>query len=199
MGYRNDLNHIARIVLFLNLFYRNESPTYISNIPTMMNIKRRRNEPKYFFINSYQYLWQLEQAIKMIRTNASDELQLSVLGQLEVVCISNTKELMKSKKALKIYWKGSLGANSHFGLFCNPEIGTLFIAGTLVSQFLNTLDGRFLGEITSGLFGILRGLGIEESKVTWHLNALIQGHFVLLVRGYDFQLDRMVALIEPLG
>lgn len=165
----------------------------------MIPVNNKRKKQKYFFVISYPHLWQLEEAINIIRENTLYQLQLSVLGKMGKVCISTSKESIRSKKELKAYWKDNLGANSHFGLFCNPEIGTLFIAGTLVSQFLNKLDGKFLGEITSGLFGILRGLGIEERSATWHLNALIQGHYVLLIRGYDYQLQKVGALIGEGG
>ena len=165
----------------------------------MMRSKIKKQEQKHFSIKSYQYLWQLEDAIKQIHTNALEQLQLSVLGQFGQECIANNKEIIKSRKALKGYWKGFLGANSHFGLFCNPEIGTLFIAGALVPQFLNDMDGKALGEITSGPYGILRGLGIEENKATGYLKTLNNGHFLMLIRGYDYELDKMTAVLESLG
>lgn len=165
----------------------------------MITLQNKRREQKYFFVKSYPHLWLLEEAIKILSEHASYQLQISVLGKMGVVCIFTNKEFIRSKKELKLYWKDNLGANSHFGLFCNPEIGTLFIAGSLVSQFLNKLDGKFLGEIPSGLFGILKGLGLEEPSATWHLNALIQGHYVLLIRGYDFQLQKVEELIGQLG
>lgn len=161
-----------------------------------MSAKTIRQEEKHFFIKSYQYLWQLEEGIEKIHKNTSQRLQLSVLGRLNKEYISNNKEIIESKKALKSYWNGSLGENSHFGLFSNPEIGTLFIAGSLTSQFLNDMDGKSLGEMVSGPYGILRGLGVTEYKATGYLKALNNGHFVLLVRGYDNQLDKIESLLE---
>ena len=159
-----------------------------------MKSKIKKQEKKHFSIKSYQHLWQLEEAIKKIHANASEQLQLSVLGQLVKKCIVNNKEIMKSGKEMKRYWKGALGANSHFGLFCNPEIGTLFIAGVLAPQFLSNMDGKVLGEMTSGPYAILRGLGIEGSKATGYLKTLNNGYFLMLIRGYDYELDKVATL-----
>lgn len=161
-----------------------------------MRLKIKKQEKKHFFIKSYQHPWQLEEAINKIHTNASEQLQLSVLGQLGQKCIVNNKEIVKSGKAMKRYWKWALGTNSHFGIFCNPEIGTLFIAGTLVPQFLRDMDGKVLGEMTSGPYGILRGLGIEGSKATDYLKSLNNGHYLMLIRSYDYELDKMATLLE---
>lgn len=164
-----------------------------------MSAKTIRQEEKHFFIKSYQYQWQLEEAIEKIHKNTSERLQLSVLGQFDKKYIANNKEIIESKKALKAYWNNSLGENAHFGFFSNPEIGTCFIAGSLTSQFLNDMDGKSLGEMVSGPYGILRGLGVTEYKAAGHLKALINGHFVLLIRGYDYQLDNIEALLDSLA
>ena len=102
---------------------------------------------------------------------------------------------MNKKKDLKEYWKGSLGDSSEFALFCNPEIGTLFIAGSLVSQFIHDMDGKMLGEMTSGPYGILRGLGITKKDSALFLKALNDGSLLLILRAYDYELKRMEALL----
>lgn len=153
---------------------------------------------KYSFIKSYQHLWHLEEAISTIRLHTTDQLQLSVLGKMAKACISTDKRILDSKKELKAYWKGLLGATSDFGLFCNPEIGTLFIAGTLVSQFLNDMDGKALGAMASGPYGILRGLGMAQNETTDLLKNLENDHFLMIVRGYDYELMLLKAQLESL-
>ena len=129
-----------------------------------MRAKINTQKQKHFLIKSYRHLWQLEEVIEEIRKSATAALQLSVLGKLEQDCVSNDKEIIRAKNELKHYWKESLGPASDFGLFCNPAIGTLFIVGSLVSLFLHDIDGKVLGEMSSGPYGILRGLGIAEKK-----------------------------------
>ncbi len=153
---------------------------------------------KSFFIKSFNELWRLKKAIQEIRVNATTGLQLSVLGKFSKECVSNDSEALKAKKELKRYWKRSLGPASDFGIFCNPEIGTLFIAGSLVSQFLHDLDGKMLGEMPSGPYGILRGLGTTEKDTTNYIKDLDGSGYLLILRGYDAELDRTEALLKSL-
>ena len=145
---------------------------------------------KQFFIKSYPYIWQVEDAIHTVQRDRKNLVQLSVLGKLAGECISTQGKLIKAKAELKKYWKGSMGPSSDFGIFCNPEMGTLFIAGALVSQFFQDLGGKALGEITSGPFGILRGLGIPEEKVAEHLAALDDKHYLLIFRNRNVPFKR---------
>lgn len=163
-----------------------------------MRPKTHQQAKKHFFIQNYQYIWQLEGAIKVAQKEGSERLSLSVLGKLGESCISGDKKLLDSKNELKAYWKGSLGPNTDFGLFCNPEIGTLFIAGRLVSQFLHDVDGKALGTISSGPFAILRGLGLPKDDAAKYIRLLNEEHFLLMARGYRFQLDRLGEELEKL-
>lgn len=163
-----------------------------------MKKKIQNKKQKSFFIKSFKQLWQLEEVIQEIFKNTTEGLQLSVLGKFSEVCISNDSETLKAKDELKQYWKGSLGPTSDFGLFCNPEMGTLFIAGSLVSQFLHDLDGKVLGEMPSGPYGILRGLGITEKDTLRHIKNLNEVGYLLILRGYGTELDVMKALLKSL-
>jgi len=69
----------------------------------------------------------------------------------------------------------------------------------LVSQFLHDMDGKALGAMDSGPYGILSGLGIALSEATDFLEKLDHGHFVLVVRGYDFELELLKSQLEELG
>jgi hypothetical protein len=163
-----------------------------------MSVNTIRQEEKHFFIKTYLQIWQLEEAIEKIHINNSEHLQLSVLGQLDMEYISNNKEIIESKKALKAYWNSALGENSHFGLFSNPEIGTLFIAGALVSQFLHDIGGKVLGEMLSGPYGILRGLGMTENDTSVYIKDLNEKCFLLILRGYDYELDMTEELLNSI-
>ncbi|SDE43978.1 hypothetical protein SAMN05421636_10572 [Pricia antarctica] len=163
-----------------------------------MRPKIQKQTKKHFFIKSYAHLWQLEDAIKVALKEGSERLSLSVLGKLAEHCISGDRKILDSKKQLKAYWRGSLGPNTDFGLFCNPEIGTLFIAGNLVSQFLHDLDGKALGTMSSGPYGILRGLGLPKDDAARYIKLLNEEHFLLMARGYCYQLDRLGEELEKL-
>lgn len=152
---------------------------------------------KHVFIRGFPYLWQLEEALGLIqKLPFSRHLQLSVLGKVSGRCINDDRKTLTSKEELKTYWRGSLGPGTDLGLFCNPEIGSLFIAGPLASQFLNDLDGKVLGEMASGPYGVLLGLGISKKNATSFLEALNQEYFLLMARGRAQQLDRLPKLFE---
>ncbi|NNE77513.1 MAG: hypothetical protein HKN31_10630, partial [Pricia sp.] len=119
-----------------------------------MEPKTKKHLRNYFLVKAYHHLWQLEKAIEAIKENASSSLQLSVLGKMTEEYEATDKQTLRAKNDLKSYWEGLLGENTDFGHFYNPEIGTLFIAGRLASQFLHDLDGNVLGAIASGPYGI---------------------------------------------
>ena len=163
-----------------------------------MRPRMQKQAKKHFFLRNYPHLWQLEEAIKIAQKDGSERLSLSVLGKLGDRCISGEKKILTSKKELKAYWRGSLGPHTDFGLFCNPEIGTLFITGNLVSQFLHDLDGKALGAMSSGPYGILRGLGLPKEDAARYIRLLNQENFLLMARGYRFQLDRLAEELEKI-
>lgn len=110
-------------------------------------------------------------------------------------CVLEGDDTLTIQKELREFWKSCLGPTSEFGLFCNPDIGMLFIAGSLVSQFLHDMDGKTLGEMHSVPYGILRGLGITEKNASKYLKELNESYFLLLIRGYDYELDTMESLV----
>jgi hypothetical protein len=162
-----------------------------------MEPKVSKQAKKHFFIHSFPYLWQLEEGLRLIQKNPIlKHLQLSVLGKVSGRCISEDRKILTSKKDLKAYWSGSLGPGTDLGLFCNPEIGSLFIAGPLATQFSHDLNGKVLGEMASGPYGVLLGLGISKKNAAVFLDALNQEHFLLMARGKSHQLDRLSELLK---
>lgn len=164
-----------------------------------MKSKAQKTAQRHVFLRTYYPLWQLEEAITIARNNNTHGLQISVLGKLGQKCMPEDKKMISSKKGLKTYWKGSLGATSDFGLFSNPEIGTIFIAGPLVSIFLRDIDGKALGAMSTGPSGILRGLGIPEDETVAHIKNLNEGAYLLIIRGYGYPLDMWKHLFEKIG
>lgn len=152
-----------------------------------------------FLIKDFHKMREMEKSIKIVRKQSKDTLQLSVLGKLEDDCLSPGKKLNGSKENIKEYWKGLLGAETDFGLFSNPEVGTVFVCGPLVSLFLHDLYGKALGEMTAGPYGILRGLGISEKDVTYYLKKLIDCHYLLLIRGKEKELEDIENWLAKMG
>lgn len=120
---------------------------------------------------------------------------MSLLGKLAQTCALNEDKLLEARKELNHFWKGVTGLRSDLKFFCNPEMGTLFIIGAVATQFLHNMGGKALGEIASGPYGILRGLGIDEGHVCSCLKDLNEKCYLLILRGYEHELMALEALI----
>ncbi|MCJ7465924.1 MAG: hypothetical protein MUO53_04435 [Maribacter sp.] len=86
-----------------------------------------------------------------------------------------------SKKELKTYYTDLLGTADML-FFANFEVGSHCIAEFLVSQFLHNVDGKALGTLSSGPYGILRGLGIPEREPVINLKQLKEARLLLSIR-----------------
>lgn len=158
---------------------------------TIHNKLEKRN----FLIRSYPNLGKLEVAIGELLKNNSANLQLSVLGKLTEDLVLESKEAITAKTDLQDFLKRVLEPNTEFAVFCNHEIGTIFIAGFLVPQFLHDMNGKVLGALPSGPYGIIRGLGITEANANDHIMDLNKKCLLLILRGFTKDLNRIEAFI----
>ncbi|RPD98733.1 hypothetical protein EGM88_05965 [Aureibaculum marinum] len=143
-------------------------------------------DKKLVFIINFEQLIDIKNTIKNILNNKLD-LQLSVLGK-----INNNDHC---KETLENEWKKVFGKNSGFRILSSQEIGTFFIAGSLTELFLYKIDGKPLGEMTTGLYGILRGLGFNKNKVELFLNDLRSNQYLLILRGHNLQINKIQNLL----
>lgn len=150
-----------------------------------------RTEQKRILLKAYVEQWQLEKAIEIILENQSADIQLSLLGKLEDSYSEDSPQPLNEKEHIKNYWRRLLGVTADFGFFSNPETGTIFTAGPLVGTFLHDVEGTKLAELSAGPYGILRGLGVVADRTGAHIKTLIEGGFLLIVRGYDLELKKL--------
>ncbi len=161
-----------------------------------MKVKLRNAEQKHFFIKSYTLLSELRKAVMMIQESALSP-NVSILGKFtNEQSFKNEKEQIEFEKQLKNYWKESLGSMIEFGAFKNPELGTVFIIGALTPMFLHKINGKALGGMSAGFYGILRGLGAYKLQADIYLKALNKGNYLLIVRGYNDELSVIDELLE---
>ncbi len=161
-----------------------------------MKTKVLNTVKKYFFFKTYPHLWQLEKAIKIINENDAFNSQLSILGKFTQEQAENEKKPFTERKNFKPYWQELLGTSVDFGFFSNPEIGTIFIVGSLTSMFLHEIDGKALGAMSTGLYGIIRGLGGYKLQAETYLKLLNGGSYLLILRGYDDELNVLEDILE---
>ncbi len=163
-----------------------------------MNLKISKTTEKRFFSKIFDQLSQVEKVINLIREDAVSDMQLTLLFKLDQSYRTSTKEAKEKNEQLKAYWKKLLGPKTNFGSFTNREIGSVFIAGPLTDLFLHDLDGKKLAELSEGPYGVLRGLGINNTEATEYVKKLNEGHYLLLVRGHSFYITGLEGVMNEL-
>lgn len=145
-------------------------------------------EHKQVYFKAYMQLSSLEQALKNITEEEAKKFQITILGKVAKFYLDTNNEVSKNTDALKLHWQQIFGNNIDCGSFNNPEIGDIFIVGALASTFLYELDGKTLGMLSSGPYGILRGIGASESQATTYLKILNNNSYLLIFRGTEADL-----------
>jgi hypothetical protein len=148
-------------------------------------------ENKGILLKAYTEQWQLEKAIGIILENRSVDTQVSLLGKLDDSYSEDSPRQLQNIENVKNYWKRLLGKTADFGYFSNPEVGTIFTVGPLVGTFLHDVEGTKLAELSAGPDGILRGLGVASDHTIAHIKSLIEGDFILILRGYGRDLKKL--------
>ena len=148
---------------------------------------------KQIYFKPYQHLWQLEKKLLSFTSNKELHIQISVLGKViqyeEDRVINNPNGI----KTIKAYWKTVFGDSVNFGSFCNPEIGNVFIVGALASTFLYEVNKKPLAMLTAGPYGILRGLGVDETDASGYLKMLNRGSYLLIIRASKNEIDEWLS------
>ena len=126
-----------------------------------------KDKPSIFFKTTAQ-LSHVEKWVEFIQEN-SRNTQLTVMFKLG--------KYYQGEGALEV-----LGPKALFGLFFNQDIGTVFVAGPYSPVFLQEVDGKKLGAMSEGIYGILRGLGLNDNETTLAITKLAEGRFLLLCK-----------------
>ena len=162
----------------------------------MMTSESSNAEQKQIYLKAYQHLPELESALKAIKEEVPTGFQISILGK--VVQFYRDKDLKTSTDTdtIKTYWETTLNKTIAFGSLYNPEIGDVFIVGALASTFLYELNGKTLGMLSVGPYGILRGIGGSAAQVTAHLKMLKDDNYLLIIRGIKKELENYKRILE---
>lgn len=138
---------------------------------------------KKFYFKAYEDLSQLENALNYLIEAGNSPFQVSILGKSALFYYDKDIETSKDATFIKAYWKDVLGKFVNFGNFYNPESGSVFIVGYLVPTFLHKINGKSLATLSSGPYGIFRGIGVSETQASNYLKLLNTGNYLLILRG----------------
>lgn len=157
-----------------------------------------KSKQKIFYIRAYDTLKQMERAVGIVMNAIKSSTEFSVLGKLEADQFNNKKILVENRRVLRSYWYSLLGKEIEIGFFAHPEIGHIYILGSLVPMFLYDVSGNKLGALSGGTYGILRGFGIRPDDTLDFLKKLDQGSFLVILRDYEGELNRIQGLLNRL-
>lgn len=149
----------------------------------MMTAERNSSNQKDFYFKAFENLALLETALGFLKEKGDTNLQISIIGKVSQFYLDKNIEVSKNMEPLILYWKDTLDNTTDFGSLYNPEIGNVFIVGTLTSIFLEKVDGKTLGMLSVGAHGILRGIGATEKQATDYIKLLKNGNYLLIYKG----------------
>ena len=162
----------------------------------MMSADNNDITKKHIYFKVYKQLNLLEKALDNLKEQGSLGPQISILGKVDQFYHDKNIEVSKDVNSLRMYWKNTLDMATPFGSLYNPEIGSIFFLGTLTPIFLNKVDGKTLGMLSVGPYGILRGIGASDKQSEKYLKILKSGNYLLIARGYDEELKNYKELLD---
>lgn len=151
---------------------------------------------KQVYFKAFQELPQLENVLEQIKEKNASEFQMTILGKVIQFYSDKDMEIPENTSYIKAYWKDLLGKTVNFGQFYNPESGFIFIVGPLVSTFLQKINGRYLATLSSGPYGIFRGIGVTEIEATTYLRLLDSGQYLLILRGFSDEIQKLDMILN---
>jgi hypothetical protein len=94
---------------------------------------------------------------------------------------------------------GFIGLLQALAALSIPGIGPVLVGGTVATILLNTLAGGAIGAAAGGLVGALAGLGIPEERATIYNERLSRGHYLLIVEGSVYEIERAEEILTGRG
>lgn len=161
-----------------------------------MKKKGPNTKQKKVFFKTYQNLSEIENSIGFIKTFRTSMFEVSILGKFNEEYTNNPTALEKEIKSKESYCKKILGNSIEYDSFNNTEIGAFFVAGSLVGTFRQEVGGKPLANISSGVYGIFRGIVANESKALKYFKMLDIGYYLLIIRGLENEIEPIVNILE---
>lgn len=151
---------------------------------------------KQIYFKAFKHLTELESALNYINKENSIYTHISILGKITQFYIDKDIKVSKDTTYIKKFWNRIWGNGIDFGSFYSPQIGTIFIAGSLASTFLHKINGKPLAALSSGSYGIFRGIGASDTEATHYLKLLNTGNYILIFRGHEGELLHLETLLN---
>lgn len=137
---------------------------------------------KRVYLKVYQQYSQLEKAIKLAEKKGISPSNSTIVKRLSLISLVDSQANLNELEKLEFQYERIVGAPVKTGIINSQEFGLIFIAGKLTSMFLCEVKGKPIGEMSTGIYGVLSGLGVTKAKLDLQLDAFQENSFILIVR-----------------
>ncbi len=138
---------------------------------------------------------QAEEAVRQLLEQGFAADKLSIVGkgyqrEEHPIGFYNTGERMKFWGAQGAFWGGLWGLLLGAAFFWVPGLGTVVIAGPLVSALVTALEGAAVVGGLSALGAALYSIGIPRDSIIRYETAIKSDHYLLIVHGDQSQVEQ---------
>ncbi len=138
---------------------------------------------------------QAEEAVHLLQKNGFDVKSLSIVGkgyqrEEHPIGFYNTGNRIKFWGAQGTFWSGLWGLLLGAAFFWVPGLGTVVIAGPLVSAFVAALEGAAVVGGLSALGAALCSIGIPKDSIIRYEIAIKSDRYLLIVHGDQSEVER---------
>ncbi|HHH49028.1 MAG TPA: permease [Gammaproteobacteria bacterium] len=138
---------------------------------------------------------QAEEAVRRLLEKGFDAGKLSIVGkgyqrEEHPIGFYNTGDRMKFWGAQGAFWGGLWGMLLGAAFFWVPGLGTVVIAGPLVSALVTALEGAAVMGGLSVLGAALYSIGIPRDSIVRYETAIKSDHYLLIVHGDQGEVER---------
>lgn len=151
---------------------------------------------KQVFLECYGQKTQLEKAIRAILISKLNDKRISILGKFLDDKGNESSDVTDKSAQLSYFFNELLDEEMRWGTFYSPEIGSVFVTGFLVAIFQSRVGDKMLGELSIGIYGILRGLGVSEAETTLNVNNLKKGDYLLFIRSNPIEIGKLKDILK---
>lgn len=126
--------------------------------------------------------------VKMLQKKQYDVSKISILGkgyhsEEHVAGFYNTGDRVKTWGKTGAFWGSLWGALVGAGMFWLPPVGTLMVAGPIVTTIVGAIEGAVVTGAAGAIGGALASIGVPENSIIKYESAIKADKFLLIVHG----------------
>jgi uncharacterized membrane protein len=145
-----------------------------------------------------------EHAILMLGKGGLDVHDMTIVGrdyhtEEQPVGYINTGDRMLAWGKFGAFWGSIWGILFGSAILFIPGVGSVLIAGWIVTTLASALEGAALGGGIGAISAALTTIGVPKDSVVAYETAIKAGKFLIIVRGTSEEVELAHNILTPLG